>query len=191
MMRPSEPESVGSAFICLDTSVLLEIPRLDSARIGNDGTTMKLPKGEFLFDVYVTMCDMVKAGSLAFPEQLVAETRPPNAVRMHDLARAFAEKAWSIADRGVCQPAESQIRNVFNLASGFRPTWSGETEADPYVIAIGLTQREASGRECLIASIDGPVLDCCSELGLPTLNTIEFIEAVVSWRNSFGDGGDD
>ena len=170
----------GTSLLCLDTSVLLNIPRREEIRSGNSTTWVPyFPSSELLLDFYVSMCDMVESGVLIFPREVERETRQD---RQDDLARAFTQKAWTLANRKLRTPREDLVERVLRTAFAQETVALERPFADPRVIAIALTQREHQDRNVLVACEDNQMAGCCDDLGIPTLNTHEFIAAVLGWR---------
>ena len=185
----SEDKVGGDLLISLDSSVLFDIPRLRpiNVRGGRQLTGRRLPEGEFLLDFYTTMCDMISAGMLVFPEQVVREANNTEE-KMQDLAIALTEKGWGLADSLLRRPDESYVRAVLNQSHKFDLTWSDESKADVYVVAIGLTQREVHQRNAVVATNDGNMINYCRDVGMRVLDTLSFVEAVIAWRDGRGSG---
>ena len=174
----------GDLLICLDSSVLFDIPSLRPINVdGKSRGGRRLPQGEFLLDFYLTMCDMISAGALIFPEEVVKEAND-TLEKMQDLAIALTEKGWQLADHRLRRPHENHVRTVLNESHRFDSTWSDESKADVYVVAIGLTQREDFQRHAVVATNDGKMIDCCRDFGLEVLDTFSFVDTVLSWRES-------
>lgn len=175
--------SGGDLLVCLDSSVLFDIPSLRPVIVnGESRAGRRLPKGEFLLDFYATMCDMISAGALVFPEEVAKEANDTQE-KMQDLAIALTEKGWLLADHRLRRPHEDHVRSILNESHQFDVTWSDESKADVYVVAIGLTQREEFQRDSVIATNDGKMIDYCKDVGLEVLDTFSFVETVLSWRD--------
>lgn len=165
--------------LCLDTSVLLNIPRREEIREGAKARYVPyFPADEFLLDFYVSMCDMVEAQALIFPEEVERESRQD---RKDDLARAFTQKAWTLADRRLRVPRDDLVGYVVAMAFREESANFDTPNADPRVIAIALTQREDRDRDVSVACDDKKMEQCCRDLRIPTLSTGEFIRVVLDW----------
>ena len=170
--------------ISLDSSVLFRIPRAEPSALGEKARRY-LPDGEYTLDFYNTMCEMVAAGDLTFPIEVRRESdqqQKTDPERNYDLAVAFTQKAWDSNRRVLRVPAEEHVRNVVNRGFGRDVSLESERKADPYVIAIALTQR-AHERDCFVATEDRKMIRCCEDLGIRVLNTREFITSVITWRD--------
>ena len=182
MTTPTADRVGDSPLICVDSSVLFDIPHNSgpASEVGDFGRERVL-KDDQLLDFYNAMCEMVEDGVLVFPERVMLEARKG---RMQDLARAFTARAWELADRKSAVPAENHLRTVINLAYRYDVAWGDETTADAYVIAIGLTHQIDYDRECRIATRDNNIIRCCEELGLASIGTEQFVNEVGAWRAS-------
>lgn len=173
-------DPTGTSLLCLDTSVLLNIPRREEIRSGSNTTwDPYMPPQELLFDFYVTMCEMVESGVLILPHEVVQETRQD---RQDDLARAFSQKAWTLADQELRTPRTDLVEHVVRMAFAQETVTMEKPFADPRVIAIALTQRLEQDRTVSVACEDEKMEQCCDDLGIPTLDTHQFIAAVLGWR---------
>ena len=174
-------DSGGQPLLCLDTSVLLNIPRREEIRSGSTTTWVPyMPQHELLFDFYVSMCEMVESRVLVFPSEVERETRQD---RKDDLARAFTQKAWTLSDQRLHTPRADLVERVIRTAFSREAVGSERHFADPRVIAIALTQRVEQDRTVSVACEDDKMDLCCDDLNIPTLNTHDFIRAVLDWRD--------
>ena len=162
-------DSVEQPLLCIDSSVLFNIPRREEVQVGDDTKMVQyMPPNEFLLDFYVSMCDMVASQVLAFPREVERETQQD---RQDDLARAFTQKAWTLSDRRLRTPRADLVENVIGTAFPQETVVMEGPFADPRVIAIALTQRMERDRSVSVACDDAKMARCCDHFGIPTLNT--------------------
>ena len=144
-----------------------------------------MPKDEHLLDFYKTMCDMVAVGDLSFPIEVKQESEKQqlkDPERNYDLALAFTQKAWDENRTGLRDPSGEHVITVVNSGFAEDVALEQERKADPYVIALAMTQRD-QGRESAVATEDRKMIRCCNDLSIRVLSTREFIDAVLSWRD--------
>lgn len=172
------------ALISLDSTVLLNLPRKERVSTeAGDTLVPYMPKEEILLDFYLTMCDMVDAGKLTFPYEVVKESKDQP---QDDLARAFTQKAWPLSDRALRKPSDVHLARVINMAFASETGLTEKGMADPRVIAIALTQIRDREIPCLVATDEKTMARCCEELGIGVLSTRDFIKSVQSWRDGNG-----
>ena len=172
------------AVVSLDSTVLFNLPRKE--RVSTETETKLvpyMPTDEIIFDFYLTMCDMVAAGALTFPYEVVKESKDQP---QDDLARAFTQKAWPLNDRILRKPSEVYLQRVINMAFASEIGLSQNGMPDPRVIAIALTQIRDREIPCVVATDDKTMVRCCEELGIGVLSTRDFIKSVQSWRDGSG-----
>ena len=177
-----ESSNVGrQCVISLDSSVLLNLPRKERV-ITTSGTKLDpyMREDVYLLDFYNVMCDMVAAGALTFPIEVVDESKGQP---QDDLARAFTQKAWQLNDRNLRKPSEAHLARVINMAFASEVGLTQKRMADPRVIAIALTQLLDHNRLCLVATEDKTMIQCCENLDIRVLSTRDFIASVLSWRD--------
>lgn len=185
-MNHRSTQTDQSLRISLDSSVLFRIPRAESVVTDSGNKEVRyMPEGEYLLDFYNTMCDMVAAGDLTFPIEVKRESEKQqrkDPQHNYDLALAFTQKAWDANRRDLRVPTQEHVGKVINLAFRRDVTLERERKADPFVIAIALTQHDR-GRHWSVATEDKKMIRCCDDLGIRVLRTRDFIGSVLSWRD--------
>lgn len=181
-MSVESSNAYDQAIVSLDSTVLFNIPRKEvvPTETGNKQVPY-MREDVYYLDFYNVMCDMVAAGALTFPVEVVIESKGQG---QDDLARAFTQKAWELNDSNLRRPSEAHLARVINMAFTSEIGLTEKRMADPRVIAIALTQLRDHGTPCVVAAEDNRMIQCCQQLGIGVLNTRGFIAAVLSWRDS-------
>lgn len=173
-MTQTATNPLGAEVVSLDSSVLFNIPRNRDAKTGK-GSTEHLGDAELL-DFYFSMYALVERGLLSFPQRVRNEAKKGP---YQDLARAFTAKAWLLKDANIMVPSDAHIQAVINTELAERAGWGAESEdADPHVIALGMTLTEQLGKPCAVATRDNVMIEFCEDHGIDVLGTRAFVEFV-------------